>query len=53
MDPIVSQHPAEILIVMSRVKDKDVKRRTGRHAASALASLLGAHVTLVMAVILL
>lgn len=49
----MSQHPAETLIVVGWVEDKDVERRSGRHAASALASLLGAHVTLVMAMALL
>lgn len=49
LDPIVSQPPAEV----GWVKNKDVERRNGRHAASSLASLLGAHVTLVMAVMLL
>lgn len=53
LGPIVSQHPAETLIVVGWVKDKDVERRNGRHVASALASLLGACVTLVMAVMLL
>lgn len=53
LGPIVSQHPAETLVVLRLVKDKDVEKRNGRHAASALASLFGAHVTLVMAMMLL
>lgn len=49
LDPIVFQHPAEV----GWVKNKDVEGRNGRHTASSLASLLGAHVTLVMAMMLL
>lgn len=52
LSPIVSQHLAETSVVVGWVEDKDVERRSGRHAASALASL-GAHVTLVMAMALL
>lgn len=53
LGPVVSQHLAEALIVVGWVKDKDVERRSGRHGASALASLRAAYVTLVMAMMLL
>lgn len=38
LGPTVSQHPAETLVVLGWVKDKDVEKRNGRRGASALAS---------------